>query len=131
MLSPVGKKEVGRQAIGIAVLGVLQLVIFALLRRFDLSVLWGTLLGCSFTLLSFVLLTLSVQQSLRRVGRGASVFMTMTYLGRLALTAAVVLLAIKVPQIYLWATVIPLLFPRIVIYAFAWLDSRKQGGDSV
>lgn len=61
------KKETLRIAAGTGVLSALMLAFFLLLKRFDITVLFGSLWGSSIAVLNFFLLGLSVQKASRRM----------------------------------------------------------------
>lgn len=111
-------------SMGVLILTALMLVIFAVIKKFDITVLWGALLGCGFTILSFLMLSVSVQMSVDRSKNGAQGLMGISYTVRLMLTAAMVILAIKLPVFNYIAAVIPLIFPRLVIMI---LNIGKRG----
>lgn len=111
-------------SMGVLILTALMLVIFAVIKKFDITVLWGALLGCGFTILSFLMLSVSVQMSVDRSKNGAQGLMGISYTVRLMLTATMVILAIKLPVFNYIAAVIPLIFPRLVIMI---LNIGKRG----
>lgn len=120
MLSPELKKQFNTISRVVLILGAAELGVFLVLSLvFDISFLRALLadiLGCAAAILNFYLLARSVEKSLEKGSKGAQAHMGLSYMGRLALVAAMVIIAIKLPSIFnLWAAVIPLLFPRIAI----------------
>ena len=110
------KNDILQVAVGTVLLGILMDILFALFGKFGPSVFLGTLLGCGFTLLNFILLAISVSGAVeKQSGKTAGNFMRISYLLRLLLTAAMVIFAIKAPYINYLAAVIPLTFPQITI----------------
>lgn len=131
MLSDITKKQVKNITVFIAVLGLTELCVFFVLSCLKalsfLPSLAGTVAGCLFSALNFVLLAFSVEKSLKKGAKGAQAHMSLTYTGRLLLTAVFVFVVIKLPNIFnLWAAVIPLVFPRIAIML---MNFRNKGGD--
>lgn len=120
MLSPDLKKQVKSVCLCVLALGALEFAAsFALSLFFEVSLLRalaGDALGCFTAILSFYLLAVSVEKSVQKSSKNAQAFMSLTYMGRLALTAAAVMTAILLPKVFnLWTTVIPLVFPRLAI----------------
>ncbi len=129
------KKNILQVVAGSLILGIITDLVFFLIGRFDLSVVWGTLLGIACACFNFVFLALTVSKSLGK-GKAAGGYMGISYLLRLAFIGAVVVFAIKSPYINYVAAVIPLLFPRVIITfiqgIMKWNNkSDKKAGDSV
>lgn len=60
-IQPVVKKETLRVTVGVAILTALMIAVFILIGAFDMTVLWGGLLGGAFASLNFFLMALGVQ----------------------------------------------------------------------
>ena len=110
MFLPEVKKQIVQIALGALILSGAELLVYLIIRRMSLSVLLGTLYGCAFTVLSFILLAYFVQKAVDKSENGAKAYMSGAYTLRLLLTAAMVIAAFKIPQINWLAAVIPLLF---------------------
>lgn len=108
------KKNILQVVAGSLILGAAMDIVFLVIGRFDLSVLWGTLLGIACASLNFAFLAATVAKSLGK-GKAAGGYMGTSYLLRLFFIGAVVIFAIKSPYINYIAAVIPLLFPRVII----------------
>ena len=126
-MDPAVKKETGYIALWVIVLSLIMEGVFLLLRSWDLSVLFGNLGSAAAAVGNFFLMAVTVsravsggnpEQAARRVRAGAPL--------RLAGCALVCVILIAVLKTNLYATVIPLLFPRIGI-AFRPLIDRKRG----
>lgn len=133
-MNPQLKKQVSEILAAILVMGLVQLAVFFVIGRFTeaafLPALLGTLAGCLPASLNIVLLARNIEKSVEKNEKGAQYSMSIGYMLRLVLTAAVIFAAIKLPQLFnVWAAVIPLLFPRLAI-AFINLKSKKHGGES-
>lgn len=134
------KRETGRIAAGTAVLSVLMIAVFLVLKKFDLTVLAGALWGTAFAVLNFFLLGLAVQKAAAEMNgvtlpppekdeaTGEEVEappseqaliakkkMQLSYSGRMLLMLLSAVLAFVLPFIHPIAGIVPLLFPRIVI----------------
>ncbi|MBQ6998613.1 MAG: ATP synthase subunit I [Clostridia bacterium] len=129
------KKNILQVVAGSLILGAILVIVFFLIGRFDLSVVWGALLGIACACLNFAFLALTVSKSLSK-GKAAGGYMGISYLLRLAFIGAVVVFAIKSPYINYVAAVIPLLFPRVIITfiqgIMKWNNkSDKKAGDNI
>ncbi|MEG2038864.1 MAG: ATP synthase subunit I [Oscillospiraceae bacterium] len=116
-MSEVLKKEAITMTIGIVVLCAIMLAIFSVLGYYDSTALYGAMLGGGFAIVNFILLGITVQKVTKKSSpKSAQSFQSASYALRLILTAAVVIIGIKV-DIFNYLTVfIPLFFPRIVIF---------------
>lgn len=108
------KKDILKVTCGTAVLTVAMIVVFAIIGKFDITVLLGALLGFCGAALNFYLLALTLLKSLEK-GKNATAFISSSYLLRILFIAAVVIFAIKSPHFNYIAVVIPLIFPRVII----------------
>ena len=105
--------------------------VFLVIRRWDLSVLFGNLGGAAVAIGNFFLLALTatriMESSLQKnKPEQAAAKMKATATFRLVGCALVCVILIAVFKTNLYATVIPLLFPRIGI-AFRPMIDRKRG----
>lgn len=133
-MDPAVKKETGYIAVWVAVLSLVMEAVFLLIRKWDLSVLFGNIGGAAAATGNFFLMAvLAVGAMNRALEKGkpeeaaARVKATATFrlLGCLGL--CVILIAVFKTNVY--ATLIPLLFPRIGI-AFRPAIDRKRGVNS-
>ena len=120
-LDPVVRKETLRIGLGTIICTAAMLLVFFLIGKFDLTVLYGGLLGGGFAVLNFFLLGLSVQRTTSQEdAKKAQAKMQMSYTLRLLLMAAVVIVGIQLPCFHWVAVVIPLIFPRLIIFILQW-----------
>ena len=137
-IQPAVKQETLKIAVGTAILACVMVLVFVLAGRFDISVIWGALLGVASAVGNFFLMALSVQQAAERMN-GAQVAplpaegdeepplsdeakqarqrMQLSYTGRMLLLAGIAIVAVLVPGINALACILCLLFPRMVIFA--------------
>lgn len=108
--------------------GVIELLIFTLTFSFRMDVLWGVLYGCAFVSLSFFYLASCVKKAVEKDEKAAKIYMAMSYNVRLISTAVMVIFAVRIENIYLWAAIIPLFFQRIAVYVVEFLNSRRKKG---
>ena len=119
------KKDILKVISGVIFLGAVMDLVFLAIGRFDITVLWGTLLGIVCAILNFVFLAITVSMSLTK-GKSASGYMGVSYLLRLAFIGVVIVFAIRSPYINYVATAIPLVFPRIVIITLQGVLNRTK-----
>lgn len=134
------KQETLHIALGTLAFSVVMELVFFLLRRWDLSVLWGNLLGGVWAVLNFLGLGLTVQKMAADPNeKRGKLTLQLSYALRMLFTLSVVVLAIQLPQVSWPAAVIPLLFPRLTILAMQLLgmykppknENEKGGGERV
>lgn len=124
-LDPTVKKETLRIAVGTVILSGIMELIFILIRKWDLTVLWGNLLGAAAAILNFFLMALTVVKCVSLPPDKAALKIRASQGGRLMMLAAIAIMAALLPCFNLYAAVIPLLFPRIVIM-FRQLTHRDK-----
>ena len=104
---------------GIVVLDVIFIAIIYILGKFDIPMLQGILIGSVYALLNFRLIAVSLNRAVQMSPGRAQVFAGVSYVGRLALTAAIILAAIKVDYINAFGVIVPMFFPKIIIVGSA------------
>ena len=152
-IQPAVKKETVRIAVGTLILSAAMVLVFVLIDKFDWTVLTGALLGCAAAIGNFFLLALSVQQAAEKMNgvkfpsyeeaeaemeegeelpapasaelQQAKRAMQLSYSGRLFLLAIIGILGLTLPCFHAVATVVPFLFPRIVIF-FYGMSNKKE-----
>lgn len=104
---------------GIIVLDIIFIAIIYILGKFDIPMLQGILIGSVYALLNFRLIAVSLNRAVQMSPGRAQIFASISYMGRLALTAAIVLAAIKVDYINAFGVIVPMFFPKIIIVGSA------------
>lgn len=146
-VQPAVKKETLRIASGTVILSVLMIAVFLILGFFDMTVLWGALLGSAMTILNFFLLGLSVQRATEKMKNvqfpsfaeadaeledgeeeppvpespemtQAKRGMQLAYTGRMMLVVLTGILALSISCFNPVAALVPFLFPRIIIFIY-------------
>ncbi|MEG1754230.1 MAG: ATP synthase subunit I [Ruthenibacterium sp.] len=120
--------------VGTLALAVGMNLVFVLLGKWNLTVLWGTLLGCTAAVLNFLLLGITVQLMAQDENeKRGKLKLQLSYSLRMLVMLAVVVLGIKVSCFSWPAVVLPLLFPRITIGIMQLLGmykpEKKKGGE--
>ena len=126
-MDPAVKKETGYIAFWVILLSVLMEAVFLIIRQWNLSVLFGNLGGAAAAIGSFLVLAVTVskavssgkpEEAAKRVKASAGL--------RLIGMGGLCALLIGVFHTNVYATVIPLLFPRIGLL-FRPMDDRRLG----
>lgn len=112
------RRETGHILLGTLAFSAVMELVFWAIGRWELSVLWGNLLGACWAVLNFFLLGLTVQKIAGESDqKRAKLKLQGSYSLRMLVTLLVIALAIKLPFVTWPAAVIPLLFPRLTILA--------------
>ncbi len=138
-LQAASQKEAKRISLGVLVGSGLMIGVFALVGQFQLSVIWGALLGALVAIFNFIYLAFSVQKAAGDLDR-AQLIMKSSYSTRMVIIA-IALIATYVCKDYIHpvAVVIPLLLPRFTIYILQFTgvyrrddqsNSDQKGGES-
>lgn len=149
-VQPAVRQETKRIAGGTLILTAIMLLIFALLGRFDYTVLLGALLGAVYAVGNFFLMALSVQIAAEKMNgarpaplpetddeeaedpplspeaQEARKKMQLSYTWRMLLLIAVAIIAIKAPCFNAIAALVPIMFPRIVIFIYGILNKTQK-----
>lgn len=153
-IDPVVRKETSTIALGVFVLTLIMLAVFAFVKQLDYSVFIGALLGTAVAVANFFLMALSVQKSAEKMNGAviprdektgeegeageenenslspeaneAKKFMQASYTGRLILLVIFCIIAVNVPFIHTVAFLIPLLFPRLAVFAIQLIRNKKE-----
>ena len=130
-MDPAVKKETGYIAVWVILLSLVMEAVFLIIGKWDLSVLFGNIGGAAIAIGNFFLLALIATRSMEKAlakgkpeeaARRVKATATLRLLG--CALICVILIALLKTNVY--ATVIPLLFPRIGI-AFRPMIDRKRG----
>ena len=152
-MEPAVKKETLRMTVGVTMLTALMLAVFLIIGMFDMTVLWGGLLGAAFAVLNFFLMALGVQKAaalmngvqlppeeepaegeeaaekpLSPQAIKAKQKIQLSYTGRMLMTVVFAIVALLVPGIHPVAALLPLLFPRIVITIQGLVQKNGKAG---
>ena len=126
-MDPAVKKETGYVTVWVLLLSLLMEAVFLIIRQWDLSVLFGNLGGAVLAVVNFFLLAFVVSRAVDKgkpeeAAQRVKATATLRLIGVGALSA----LLIGVFKTNVFATLIPLLFPRVAI-AFRPMLDRKRG----
>jgi hypothetical protein len=128
---PTVKKETLYILLGESVMTALMLAVFLILDRFSLRVALGAVVGAAVSVLNFFFMALTVQKSLTTPEEDHAKLMRASQSMRFLLMALTLILCLALAKLNVIATLVPLLFPRIVILirgiAIAKNDSSDKG----
>ncbi len=98
----------------VLILTVLMEAVFLIIGKWDITVLFGGLLGAVTAVVNFFLMALGVQKSLEKEEKDAKAGMKVSHSLRMVMLVVVCAIAALLPGVFnLAAVVIPLLFPSV------------------
>ncbi len=121
--------DVARVAVCNFAVGAVMVGVFAILGYFDLTVLWGALLGNAFVSLNFLWIGFTVERSVAKDPKKAQQRVSSTYVLRLVAAGVMVFAAIKLDCFNMIAAIIPLFYQRFVISAVGFWTNRRKKDD--
>lgn len=124
MKNEVIAKEVKNIAIGTIALDVVMVLVFFIIKKFSLGVIIGAIIGSIFAIGNFAYLGYCIQKAMEKED-GARAYLNRTYIVRMFLHAACIILAVLLPFENTIAGIVPLFFPRLVIYIMQILGMYK------
>ena len=154
-VQPAVRQETGKIAIGTAILTVLMIAVFLILRRFDWTVLTGAALGFAAAIGNFFLMALTVQKAaddmkpqpvpeapaeeedqdsdakapLSEEAKRGKQRIQLSYALRMLGLAVIAILGVTLKCFHPVAVLLPMLFPRIVIAVYGAFN-QHQGGNA-
>lgn len=121
--------ETGIVAIGVGVCTAVMMLVFALIGHFDLSVLWGGLMGVVLSVGNFFLMALGASMAADKAEnqdvKGGSLLVRNSYMLRLLGLFVILILCAKTEVFNLIALVLPLVFVRPTLTVVEFI--RKKG----
>ena len=112
-VDPIVKKETRFIAVIVLILSVLTQAVFLILRRWDVSVLLGTLYGAVIAVGNFFLMGLTVQHCLTLAPDDAKKKMKLSQQGRLLMLLVLCMIGAALNCFNTVALLVPQFFPRI------------------
>ena len=123
------RRETLHIAEGTLIFAAVLNLVFWLLGHWALPVLWGSLLGSAAAVLNFFLLGLAIQKLAASADgedeKRARAAFQFSYSMRMLAMLVIVAVAVSLPYFQWAATVIPLLFPRLTIFAMQLMGVYK------
>jgi len=99
----------------VAVLSILMQTVFAVIGKWDYTVLLGNILSGTFAVLNFFLMGKSVEKAVSLEEKEAKSTIKTSQSLRQLMLLVVAAVGALVPVFNIWATIVPLLFPRIAV----------------
>lgn len=122
-------KETAYIAIWTLIFSVLMNAVFLVVKKWDLTVLWGNLLSFAGGVLNFFLLGVTVQKALNFEEKKAKNAMKLSQSLRLLMTFVIAVVGVVLNCFNTIAVLVPLIFPRIAIAMRPMFDKKlRQGG---
>lgn len=113
-IDPTIRRDTKYIALVVAILTALMESVFLILGRWDITVLFGGLLGGVTAILNFFMMGMSVQKAVAKGQKDASATMKASHSLRMVMLLAICAVAALLPGVFnLVATMVPLLFPSI------------------
>ena len=122
------REECRKLVVGLLVLDAITLLVSAFFHAFTLPMVLGVLAGSILALLNFYFLGYFIHQSVQKEPGRAKAYMISGYLLRMALLAAILVLGFKLEHINGVGLVLPLLYPKLILYFDTWRGGRKKNG---
>lgn len=125
-IDAVVRRETLYIAAWVTVFSVILQAVFLAVGKWDYTVLLGNLLSAVSGILNFFLMGLTVQSAVSKEQKDARNLMKFSQSLRLLLLFVVAIFGAVLPCFHLWATVIPLLFPRIAVALHPLMNRRRE-----
>lgn len=125
-IDPTIKKETGYIALMVLILSALMEAVYLITGHWDLTVLYGNLLGAFAGILNFFLMGLGLQNSLNKDEKGVKATVSFSYSMRFLLLAVVIILSVVLDIFSTIPAVLSLLFPSIGVFIKAFLLKKNE-----
>ena len=112
-------------ALATLIMSALMEAVFLIIGRWDLTVLFGNLLGAGVGILNFFLMGLGLQKALDKDEKDAKATVAFSHTMRFFLLALVLILAAVLDWFNLLAAVISLIMPTAAVYMSAMVSKKK------
>ena len=119
-------KETKYITVWVLILSAVMQSVFLIIGKWNYTVLLGNLLSGAACVLNFLFMGLSVQKAVNMDPKDAKAHMKMSASGRMLVLFGVAVLGAAAPIFNIYATLIPLLFPRIGIAFRPMLDKKNS-----
>ena len=125
-LSNTVKKETGYIALWSVVFSALMQAVFLVAGQWDLTVLWGNLLGASVGILNFLSLGITLQNAVGKEESRVKAYVRVSHALRMLITIALLAAGCALPKVFnLIAMFVPLVFSRLAIL-IRYIPARKK-----
>ena len=130
-MDPAVKKQTGYIAVWVILLSLIMEAVFLLLRKWDLSVLFGNLGGGAVAIGNFFLMALIATRAMNRAVQNgkpeeAAARVKATAASRLLGCALLCVILIAVFKTNVYATLIPMLFPQVGVMFWSRFSRNRE-----
>lgn len=125
-VNDVVKKETKYIAYFVLLFSVIMQSVFLVLQKWDYTVLLGNLLSGVAVVLNFLFMGITVQKAVEKDEKDARNAMKASQSLRTVFLFVVAVLGAAVPVFNIWATLIPLIFPRIAVSLRPLFDRKEN-----
>jgi len=129
-IDPAVLRETRYIALFVLALSAVMQCVFLVIGKWDKTVLLGNLLIGSAVILNFFLMGLFVQKAVTLEPKEAKKTVQLSMMLRNVMMFAFLAVAVLLPKVFnLWASVIPVAFPRIAIFCAPLFGKRKDSSE--
>ena len=125
-IDPTVRRMTGYIAACVLVLSALMEAVYLVIGAWDLTVLWGNLLGAATAVLNFFLMGLTIQHSLSLSQEDAKKFIQVSQSLRMLMILVLCAIGAALPAFDLLAVVVPQFFPRVGTMLWPKLNKGEQ-----
>ena len=130
-MDPAVRKQTGYIAVWVAVLSLIMEAVFLILKKWDLSVLFGNLGGAAAAIGNFFLMALIATRAVDRAVKNgkpeeAAARVKATTMIRLLGCVLLCVIFIAVFKTNVYATLIPMLFPQVGVMFWSRLNKNRE-----
>ena len=125
-VNDVVKKETKYIAYFVLLFSVIMQSVFLVLQKWDYTVLLGNLLSGVAVVLNFLFMGITVQKAVEKDEKDARNAMKASQSLRTVFLFVVAVIGAAVPVFNIWATLIPLIFPRIAVSLRPLFDRKEN-----
>lgn len=123
-LDPVIKRETLYIGAWVLILSAIMQAVFLIIGKWDYTVLLGNLLTGSASVLNFFLMALTVKRAVDKEEKDARGTMKASQALRNLMMFVIVVLGVLLPCFNIWASIIPVFFPRISMLFRAMFNKK-------
>lgn len=123
------KKETGYIALWVLIFSLLMQAVFLVIRKWDVTVLLGNLLGGGLVVLNFLLMGIGVQKAVGKEEKEARDLMKLSQTLRTMMLFVVVVIGVVLDCFHTVAVILPLFFPRVAV-AIRPIFMKKEAENS-
>ena len=128
-IDPTVRRMTGYIAVCVLVLSALMEAVYLIIGAWDITVLWGNLLGAATAVLNFFLMGLTIQRSLSLSQEDAKKFIQVSQSLRMLMILVLCAIGAALPCFDLLAVVLPQFFPRIGTMLWPRFEKNAKTGE--